>query len=112
MASREFLAPARFIDSDAPAVATFAHDAAAGAHDPLDRVLRVFYAVRDGIRYDPYIDLGDPANFRASAVLAAGRGFCLSKAALLARCARAIRVPARPRSPNAPYQPTSPPTYP
>ena len=95
MASTEFLAPARFIDSDTPGVAAFAQDAAAGASDPLDRVLRVFYAVRDGIRYDPYIDLADPANFRASAVLAAGRGFCIGKAALLAGCARAIGVPAR-----------------
>jgi transglutaminase-like putative cysteine protease len=95
MASTEFLAPARFIDSDAPDVAAFAQDAAAGARDPLDRVLRVFYAVRDGIRYDPYIDLADPANFRASAVLAAGRGFCIGKAVLLAGCARAIGVPAR-----------------
>ena len=95
MASTEFLAPARFIDSDAPDVAAFARDAAAGARDPLDRALRVFYAVRDGIRYDPYLDLGDPANFRASAVLAAGRGFCIGKAALLAGCARAIGVPAR-----------------
>src|SRR5262249_57392868 len=98
MASTEFLAPARFIDSDAPDVAAFARDAAAGARDPLDRALRVFYAVRDGIRYDPYLDLGDPANFRASAVLAAGLRFCIRHSALLPGCVRRRRVPARARS--------------
>jgi transglutaminase-like putative cysteine protease len=92
---REFLGPCRFIDSDQASVAAFAHEAAAGTRDPLDRVLRLFYAVRDGIRYDPYVDMADPANFRASAVLAARRGFCIGKAALLAACARAIGVPAR-----------------
>src|SRR5262249_57004879 len=57
--------------------------------------LRVLHAVRVGIRDDPYLDLGDPANFRGSAGSAAGRGFCIGKAALLAGCARAIGVPAR-----------------
>src|SRR5215468_3557434 len=91
----DFLGHGRFIDSDAPTVVAFAREAAAGAADDTDRVLRLFGAVRDGIRYDPYVDMGDPANFRASSVLAAGRGFCIGKAALLAAGARALGVPAR-----------------
>jgi len=91
----DFLGHGRFIDSDAPTVVAFAREAAAGAAHDTDRVLRLFGAVRDGIRYDPYVDMGDPANFRASSVLAAGRGFCIGKAALLAAGARALGVPAR-----------------
>ena len=37
----------------------------------------------------------DQQNYRASSVLAAGRGFCIGKSALLAATARAIGVPAR-----------------
>jgi transglutaminase-like putative cysteine protease len=89
------LAPGRFIDSDSPAVMAFAQQQAAGAANELDRTLRLFYAIRDGITYDPYVDISDPANFRASSVLEAGRGFCIGKAALLAACCRVVGTPAR-----------------
>lgn len=92
---KEFLSNGRYIDSGSPDVAAFARTASAGASSDLDRVLLLYRAVRDGIIYDPYIDISDPANFRASGVLAAGRGFCIGKAALLAACARTIGVPAR-----------------
>src|ERR1700724_1507793 len=90
-----FLAAGAFVDSDPPAVVDFARRAAAGTDDALAAVLRLYAAVRDGIAYDAYLDFADPAQFRASSVLAAGRGFCVGKAALLAASARAIGVPAR-----------------
>jgi transglutaminase-like putative cysteine protease len=93
--SEEFLAPGRYIDSDAPSVVAFAQEAAGADDSALARVLRLYRAVRDGILYDPYVDMSDAANFRASGVLAAGRGFCIGKAALLAACCRVIGVPAR-----------------
>jgi len=91
----KLLAPGRFIDSDSPTVTAFAQQSVADAGSELDRVLHLYHAVRDAIAYDPYVDLSDQANFRASGVLAAGRGFCVGKAALLAACCRAIGVPAR-----------------
>jgi transglutaminase-like putative cysteine protease len=89
-----FLAPARFIDSDNAAVVAFARDAVSAISDPRGRVMRLFEIVRDQIAYDPYVDIADEANFRASSVLKARRGFCVGKAALLAACARAVGVPA------------------
>ncbi|WP_342593226.1 transglutaminase family protein [Ramlibacter agri] len=51
--------------------------------------------MRDGFRYDPYrIDLR-PEGMRASAVVAAGYGWCVPKAGLLAAVARAAGIPAR-----------------
>ena len=91
----EFVTPGRYIDSDAPKVVAFAQAAAGEDGDALARVLRLYRAVRDDIIYDPYVDLSDPANFRASGVLAAGRAFCIGKAALLAASCRVIGVPAR-----------------
>ena len=95
MTDAEYLAPGRFIDSDAPAVRAFAHDTTAGISGDTERILRLFYAIRDGILYDPYVDMSDPSHYRASTVLALGRGFCVGKAALLAASARILGVPAR-----------------
>src|SRR5215471_17219986 len=91
----DFLSAGRYIDSDSLQVADFAGDAAAGATGDIEGARRLFLAVRDGITYDPYVNFADPANFRASGVLAAQRGFCVGKAALLAACCRATGIPAR-----------------
>jgi transglutaminase-like putative cysteine protease len=95
MAEAEYLTPGRFIDSDHPAVAAFAAEAAAGAGDAVGAAVKLYYAVRDRILYDPYVPSDDPDTYRASAVLAKGRGYCVGKAALLAAAARARGIPAR-----------------
>jgi len=88
------LAPTPLIDSDHPAVAAFAQSHAAGSSDR-ERAVALYYAVRDGFRYDPYrIDLS-PAGMKASTVLASGIGWCVPKAALLAAACRATGIPAR-----------------
>ncbi len=95
MDTAQYLAAGDFVDSGAPQVVAFAKDATRGGTDTDAKVLRLYAAVRDGIIYDPYVSLSDPANYRASSVLAAGHGFCIGKSALLAAGARAIGVPAR-----------------
>ena len=94
-ASADCLKPGRFIDSDHPAVAAFAARAAADASDPATIATRLYYAVRDEVLYDPYVPSDDPDTYRASAVLAKGRGYCVGKASLLAAAARARGIPAR-----------------
>jgi transglutaminase-like putative cysteine protease len=93
--SNQFLTAGAFIDSDSPEVATFARRLVGGTIEPLEAVIRLYTAVRDKIIYDPYVDLGDALNYRASGVLSAGHGFCIGKAALLAAAVRSIGVPAR-----------------
>jgi transglutaminase-like putative cysteine protease len=88
------LAPTALIDCDHPAIVQFVGRIAPGAPD-LERAVALYYAVRDGFRYDPYrIDLS-PGGMRASTVLATGHGWCVPKAALLAAACRAARIPAR-----------------
>jgi transglutaminase-like putative cysteine protease len=90
-----YLEPAASIDSDHPAVVAFARREAAGLADPREVAVRLYYAVRDGIRYDPYrIDLS-PEGMTASRCLANGYGFCVTKAALLAAALRVHGIPAR-----------------
>jgi len=94
--NQEYLVPGHFIDSGAPAILDFARTATVGAAaGQMEAALRLYCEVRDGILYDAYLDFSDPDNFRASAVLRAGRGFCVGKAALLAASARAIGIAAR-----------------
>jgi transglutaminase-like putative cysteine protease len=89
------LLPTRFLDADHPAVAAFARAAAEGAATERERAVRVFRAVRDGIRYDPYaVDLA-PEALSASATLARRRAFCVPKAVLLAACLRSLSIPTR-----------------
>jgi transglutaminase-like putative cysteine protease len=90
-----FLAPAEYVDSDDPDVQRFAMDAAAGATSARDRVSRLYLAVRDGIRYNPYVDFRSLEIFRASSVLHAGHGYCVGKAALFAAACRVVGTPAR-----------------
>lgn len=96
MIDPDFLQPTRFIDSDKDNVRAFARSAVAGISGDKPQAIALYYAVRDQIIYDPYLDYTDPNVFRASAVLAAQRGFCIGKSAVLAACARAVGIPARP----------------
>lgn len=93
----EYLRPSPFIDCNNHDIQEFALAIAAGAAsaDETERAIALYHAVRDRVVYDPYVDLTDPASYRASSVLNLGRGFCIGKAALLAACARAVGIPAR-----------------
>jgi|SRR5215467_14356975 len=90
-----YLASGEFVDRDNAAVLEFAKKASAGASDDVSRAVKLYYAVRDEILYDPYYGSVEPRYFRASDCLRAKRGFCIPKAALLAAAARSIGIPAR-----------------
>jgi len=91
---KAFLAPGQFIDSAHPAVVEFARRNSSGTSER-ERAVSLYYAVRDEIRYNPFLDFSDPLVFKASAVLEADQGFCVGKASLLAACARAAGIAAR-----------------
>ncbi|MDE2228733.1 MAG: transglutaminase domain-containing protein [Alphaproteobacteria bacterium] len=90
-----FRQPAHFIDSDHPSVTAFAARVAGAESGAVAAAVKLYYAVRDEIRYDPYMRYDDLDTYRASAVLARGRGYCVGKAALFAAAARARGIPAR-----------------
>jgi transglutaminase-like putative cysteine protease len=90
-----YLGAEEFINSDDRGVQAFAEKSTAGASNPLSRAVKLYYAVRDEIFYDPYYSGEDRAYFRASDCLRVKRGFCIPKAALLAASARFVGIPAR-----------------
>ncbi len=60
-----------------------------------EKAIRIFYFVRDEIRYDIYAPRSNDADFKASHVLATREGYCVQKAVLLVALARAAGIPAR-----------------
>ncbi len=85
----------QYIDSDHPDVIAFARRVAGTAGSNVDRAVALYYAVRDGFRYDPYRVKLAPDGLRASTVLHNEYGFCIPKAVLLAACARVLGIPSR-----------------
>jgi transglutaminase-like putative cysteine protease len=90
----EFLKPGRFVDSAHPAVIAFSRENSNGK-DERERAVSLYYAIRDGIRYNPFQNFLLDDAYRGSACLERGEGWCVPKAALLAACARAAGIPAR-----------------
>ena len=82
-----------FIESDAPEVIRFAREAVSDAKNDVEKGVMLYYAVRDGIRYDPYrITLTEDC-YRATTVLRERAAYCIPKAVLLTAAARAVGIP-------------------
>jgi len=92
---KDYLKPTKFIDSDAEIIQQFAKEVTKGATSDKEKAIRLYYAVRDKIRYDPYKFFLTEENYTASKTLEDGASFCIPKAVLLAATARAIGIPAR-----------------
>ena len=92
---RPYLEPTPTIESQHPEIVDFARRACAGSDDAVDCAVRLYYAVRDGIRYDPYaLDLS-VEGLRATTTLRVGRGWCVAKSILLAAACRSFAIPVR-----------------
>ena len=89
----EYLQSTRFLDSDSDTVRRFAQRVAGTEASDIGRAVKLFYAVRDGIRYDPFAISLEPETYVASHVLAAKSAYCIPKAILLAAAARALGIP-------------------
>src|SRR6516225_9409705 len=92
---RLYTDPGEYIDSDHPAVRQFAETAVRADASEREKAIVLYKAVRDGIRYNPYVSMRVADSFRASSVLAAGNGYCVGKAALYAAACRVHGIPAR-----------------
>jgi transglutaminase-like putative cysteine protease len=90
-----YLSATNIIDCDHPDIQAFAWDHAGEAKDPVEKAVRLYCAVRDGIWYDPYYPFYLPEHYRAGNVLKNRRGFCIPKVSLLCAAGRAVGIPSR-----------------
>ena len=91
----QYLDPSPFIDSDAESIKRKALQLTGNVEEEGEKAKRLFYFVRDGIKYDAFLPRSCPECFQASYVLSRGRGYCVQKAVLLVALARASGIPAR-----------------
>ena len=95
--AERYVMPSHFVESDSLEVQGFVTSALRDL--PVDatnrdKAIRLFEAVRDDIRYDPYCFALDAVSYRASRIAGAEAAFCVPKAILLAACLRAVGIPA------------------
>ena len=92
----ETIADTEFLDHRSAAVQDFvAASGAADEPDPVRRSVHLYYAVRDGIRYEIYGADLSAHGLRASSVATTGTGLCIHKSVLYAAALRAVGIPSR-----------------
>ena len=84
-----------YIDSDNAEIVAFTNKHIGDAKTDKEKAVKLYYAVRDGFRYNPYNLHMRAEEVTASALLKAGEGHCIDKAIFLAACARAAGIPSR-----------------
>jgi transglutaminase-like putative cysteine protease len=95
MTMEDLLKATPVLNFDHPAVKAFAAAHTKGISNPKEKAVKLFYAVRDSIRYNPYhIDL-TVKGMCAGTTLAKGYSWCVGKAVLLSAVCRAAGIPAR-----------------
>lgn len=93
---KAYLAPTEIIDSDHETIIDYAREAIGDTgDDPVAKAVKLYYAVRDPIWYNPYLPFHRPEHYRASNILKNGQGFCVPKASLLCALGRASNIPSR-----------------
>jgi transglutaminase-like putative cysteine protease len=90
-----YLAPTEIIDSNHKSIRNYAVEIVSGGTEPIEIAVKLYLAVRDNIRYDPYSPFYLPEHYRASNILKRGRSFCVPKASLLCALGRACGIPSR-----------------
>ena len=91
----QYLAPTYTMDSEEPSIIKKAADLTKGHQTEIDKAKAIFYFVRDHIKYNPYGGIAPLEEYKASATLKRGNGYCVQKAVLLATLARAAGIPTR-----------------
>jgi len=91
----KYLASTYTMDCDEPSVRNKAAEEIKGCRTDIEKAKAVFYFVRDHIKYNPYGGIAPFEEYKASATLKRGEGYCVQKAVLLAALAKAAGIPAR-----------------
>jgi len=92
---KQYLQAGFYTNSDHPKVIEYTQSVIRGISDKQQQLIALFYAVRDGFRYNPYHLILKPYALKASFLLTKDYGYCVEKSNLFAACARVLGVPSR-----------------
>lgn len=90
-----FLKPTFTIESTHKAIIECAEKLTCDCGNDSEKVMKLFYFVRDSIRYNNFMISVFEEDFKASRILEWGKGYCVQKAVLLTALARSAGIPSR-----------------
>lgn len=89
------LCSTEFLDCNSITVQNFTNKIIGDERDPVKKIIKLYVAVRDKLRYEIYnIDMSRKA-MKASSIIENGTGFCIHKSIVFAAGARYLGVPSR-----------------
>lgn len=91
----KYLQATDLLDADHPDLMAYARRITERAVSDQQRAIRIYYAIRDSWRYNPYHISLNPETLRATHILRKTEGHCLDKAILMVACLRAVGIPSR-----------------
>ena len=89
------LRPTAVIDSDSGRIVETAEHVTRGCTTDVEKAVKLFYFVRDSVRYNLFMISVFKEDFVASRVLNWEKGYCVQKAVLLTALGRASGIPSR-----------------
>ena len=90
-----YLKPTETIDSEHETIQKLVEKLTRDCDSTAEKATKLFYFVRDSIRYNVYMASIFIEDFKASTVLRRGKGYCVQKAVLLTALGRAAVIPSR-----------------
>jgi len=91
----KYLKPTEYIESDHPDIIAFVQTYTNNDDNAITKAVKLFYAVRDQIHYDPYTFNLNPESLKASHAVKQEKSYCIPKAVLMTAVSRAANIPAR-----------------
>jgi len=84
-----------YTNSDHPDVIAYAQEKTQGIETKKEQVIALYYAIRDGFKYNPYHIVLKPYAMKASYLLTKDYGHCIEKSNLFVACVRSLGIPSR-----------------
>ena len=95
MKTEKYLKAGYFTDSNHPDLKAFAGKYYRREDTPVQRAVKLYYAVRDGFFYNPYCLHLDKERIKASRLINKAQGYCVEKAIILTAACRSAGISAR-----------------
>lgn len=92
---KEYLRSTDIINSESPFIKNKTEIITKNAVNTVDKAVKIFYNVRDSIKYRIFSEWPEFGDFRASNVVNYESSFCIPKSILLVAMSRAAGIPAR-----------------
>ncbi len=90
-----FLRHTFFMDYDNEIVNKKVKNLISGINDEKEKAIKLFYFVRDKIKYNPYSPWERKEDYKSSVILQRGFGYCIQKAILLCSMVRCAGIPCK-----------------